>query len=438
MKLFVNLFVAMSVFSLFGCVHTAYNHIPTYGPVYGNKNLVVFLDGTANSEVSHTNIAKLHNLITLQSRPDISATYIKGVGTGIDVVGMAFGGGIGADVREAYKYLCENYNPESDDKIFIFGFSRGAYAARILAALIYVAGIQDLRNDPDEQDNLTKQEKRKREREKGQFVSEIYSAYKSTKSISERRKDVYALTRTKYRRVEIEFMGLWDTVEALGLPDYKEDFVHPNNRYADQLCNIKKAAHAVSIDDDRARVFTPILLTRKHLISDCKEKVIDNFVEEVWFSGAHADVGGGYKNTQIGGVSLNWMLSRIETYKLLPKNTRVYANPYDKTNDPEEGLLWGLLYHRVNRNLDAYSASEYNHGRLKIHQSVLDRVACVPIDWHELNLQKVYPKSLRSQNNRICRKPGLSVHQLEFDVVSKGYNKMQCLTKKRNPINYCR
>ena len=110
------------------------------------RDLVIFFDGTSNDEGSHTNIAKLHNLVTLQNRSDISTTYIKGVGTGTKIIGMAMGWGIGDDVREAYLYLIDNYDHKYKDRISIFGFSRGAYTARILASLLYVAGIPDVKH----------------------------------------------------------------------------------------------------------------------------------------------------------------------------------------------------------------------------------------------------------------------------------------------------
>ncbi|WP_319523280.1 DUF2235 domain-containing protein [uncultured Desulfosarcina sp.] len=360
------------IITLSGCATTtAVNHIPkalNNDPI----KLVIFFDGTSNDEGSYTNIAKLYNLITLQDSTNIRTSYIKGVGTDLKVIGMIMGLGIGKDVREAYLFLSENYDPTRGDKIFIFGFSRGAYAARILTALVHVAGIPDLSKFKPTQ--------------RPSYIKEIYHAYKSKKkSITDRRKDVAAVLGYTPDSVDIEFVGLWDTVEALGIPDYQENWVKPNPRYADQLCNIKKAAHAVSIDDDRARIFTPILLTHKHLVESCKTIKIDHVVDEVWFSGAHSDVGGGYKNTHISGVSLNWMLKKISMYNLVPDNSRVYADYKGLTHDPEAGL-WGLIYLKRSRNLVDYANhTEYNNNKLKIHRSVFDR------------LKKIKPKKFEYQ-----------------------------------------
>lgn len=375
-----------------GCsLHTSVNHVPLKEK--DPRHLVVFIDGTSNDEKSRTNISRLHNLVTHQNRRDISTTYIKGVGTGAKVLGKAVGWGMRRDVIEAYLYLAENYDPIYD-KISIFGFSRGAYAARILAALLYVAGIDE---------NIKEMKPKKR----AGYIKKIYDAYKNgtqeynaytygayeynankkqSKTIAERRIDVAKVMKRgvdSIKPVFVQFMGIWDTVEALGWPDFARNVGEPNTRYADQLCNIEYASHAVSIDDDRARVFTPILLTQQHLIDEtCDREKTTPKVEEVWFAGAHSDVGGGYNDTTIGGLSLNWMLGQINSAKLdiLPNDSSVYANYLDKTHDPEKGLL-GLIYHQENRDIAGITSSEdyvsYDgefNPPLNVHQSALDRI----------------------------------------------------------------
>ncbi|MGR6874132.1 phospholipase effector Tle1 domain-containing protein [Pseudomonas sp. HK3] len=339
---------------------TAINHQPK-GDESTAKNLAVFLDGTANSESSYTNVAKLYNLTTLQNNTNIRTSYIKGVGTDGKVLGMAMGWGVGHDVREAYLFLVNNYQHTRHDEIYVFGFSRGAYAARILAALVYVAGIPDLSS-------------LKNDKERYNLINDIYDAYKGDKTLQERRDAVASVL--KYRPVprDITFLGIWDTVEALGTPDYTENYKEPNARYEDQLCNVKKAAHALAIDDDRARIFTPILLTSQHLVSTCDFIVINDVVDEVWFSGAHADVGGGYDDTNISGESLNWMITKLKKYDLLPEGSSVYADYLGKTHDPEAGLF-SLVYRQRSRDLSGYvEHTPYYKNKLNIHRSVLKRL----------------------------------------------------------------
>lgn len=397
---FILLALAFLIF--FGCSHTLpVNHTPIAPDLKQKRKLVVFLDGTHNDESSHTSIAKLHNLVTLQDRTDIHTTYIVGVGTGAKVIGMGMGWGIGRDVREAYLFLARNYRPERRDEVYLFGFSRGAYAARILAGLLYTVGIPDLDSVP--------------EADQMDFIEDIYSAFKGDMTVKERRQEVQKETGLTPKPVTVRFMGLWDTVEALGWPDYEENFIDPNLNYVDQLCNVDKAAHAVSIDDDRARIFTPILLTHSRLVENCKERDINDVVEEVWFAGAHADIGGGYNDTDINGVSFNWMLNQIAPYNLVPANTRVYADPYGRTHDPESGWF-RFIYRNRNRNLAAYALPIHNKGKLKMHQSVFDRLekACrqpFEFDWKESEFAKCFDFS---SNNG-------AIHYLEekqcFDVI---------------------
>ena len=413
----VTVLIFAILFVLGGCAHSpAVQHLPKQDDPTQPKQLVVFIDGTRNDEGSHTNISKLHKLVTLQPNTNVQAVYIEGVGNGYKIGGMALGWGIGRDVREAYLFLAENYRSPRD-KITLFGFSRGAYAARVLAGLIHVAGIPDLSQYPmDEKSASLKGEKLKNyQRSKRQnLINKIYAAYKGKDLKIAKRRDLVAevfdraiqsdkFSISKPDDVEIQFMGLWDTVEALAFPDYAENIEKPSKQYVDQLCNITRAAHAVSIDDDRARVFTPILLTLDHLkkclpgdYNNDKEKTMDiaEIVEEVWFSGSHSDVGGGYLDTDISGVSLNWMIGQIQDVEksLLPVGTKVYQDPLGKTHDPEKAM--GIFYQKRQRDLPCYAQKIYaqkmdvppsadKQVKLKIHPSVFKRLSAIPVQHFE-------------------------------------------------------
>lgn len=169
-----HFFALLSLITLLtSCSVARVDHVPVRSDL--PRHLAVFFDGTNNEETSHTNVSKLHSLVSLQGRDDISTTYIRGVGTGLRIIGMAMGWGTGHDVRDAYQYLAENYR--EGDEVSIYGFSRGAFSARVLAAMLYVSGLPDL-------DEI---EPSKRE----SFVYDVYAAYKhKTKSLCERRKEV--------------------------------------------------------------------------------------------------------------------------------------------------------------------------------------------------------------------------------------------------------
>ncbi|HEA21100.1 MAG TPA: DUF2235 domain-containing protein [Pricia antarctica] len=349
-------------------------------PVSSNvlpKNIAVFLDGTANNERSYTNVSKLYNLVTLQDNPNVEAAYFRGVGNGADFIGILIGSGIRGKVCNAYLYLAEHYDHERGDEIYLFGFSRGAFMARILAGMIHSAGIVDLRRIP----------KNKRL----DFIKRIYNAHKGEKTIQERRDAVFEVTnqRLPYDSYKIEFMELWDTVASLGIPDYKDDYYVEETDYNDQLCNVKKASQALSLNDNRSSVFTPSLLSNEYLVRECKETNPKDIANDVWFFGAHSDVGGGALNTNISGVSLNWMINQLQEYALLPSNIKVYENQFDATNNPRKGFI-KLFYPKKERKLIFFASEKgYKNEKLKLHSSVLNRLEG-PLQTYEINLIKLF------------------------------------------------
>lgn len=386
-----NFVYFLVIITLCGCSSISYKHVPKRTDD-ANREFYLFLDGTANDATSRTNVAKLHSLITLQNQPNVATLYVDGVGT--ERTGKFLGLGVGVGnakrVREAYLFLAENYRP--DDKIYIFGFSRGAWSARVLSAMLYAAGLPDVNHLSDSRRKAV--------------VKDIYNKYKKywstfgedNRTLAERRKAVIDylkdedLDTNHIKNVEIKFLGLWDTVQALGLEAHNDTNVgEPNERYADQLCNIHRIAHAVSLDDYRFEQFTPLLYMQSHFNKqECiaEDNKILTKLNEVWFSGAHSDVGGGYDDTAIDGVSLNWMLSELKDEKIIDKDIKVYANPFDKTHNANQGLLGLFVYSNVTRDLNAiYRSGDYVYpnssigtepkkAKIKLHQSVLDRL-CV-------------------------------------------------------------
>lgn len=376
-----HLLLATITFCLVGCAFTSKTLLqPSAGP----RKLVVFFDGTTNNEVTDTNIKKLHSLVTLQQRSDIAAIYIEGVGAGGKLIGMATGWGMGARIKKAYIFLLENY--QQGDEIYLFGFSRGAYAARILAALLYYAGLPTAK-DTNSHD-LAEQ------------ADVIYDAYKGNKKTDVRmielKRAFSQMNLSSSQPVRVKIMGLWDTVDALGLPAYEDTFGKLNKLYGDQMCNVEHAYHAVSIDDNRARIFTPVLLTSPQLFTYCSEllsitgesdklaKHIDTLVDEVWFSGSHADVGGGYADSLLSGVSLNWMIEKLRDTKLLPIGASVPEDRLGRSHDPRHGFPWVYLYKDQSRALRYYAESGvYNTKKPKLHRSVIERLAVSKPKNHE-------------------------------------------------------
>ena len=290
------------------------------------KNIVVCLDGSGNQfAVDATNVLRLHG--TLVSDPEQQVTfYSPGVGTFSPSIawtrpgeavrktlGLALGFGYRQTIENAYWFIVENYR--EGDRIFLFGFSRGAYAARIVAALIHGVGLLQHGNRHLVQFALSEIELLRRQTldfgHLGRFRKQFSQPFDSKPFV---------------------FLGVWDTVSSVS---WAYDYL----RYVFTASNpgVEVVRHAVSIDEHRA-FFAQNLFKHR----------ADQDMKEVWFSGVHADVGGGYCESQSGlaKIALQWMMV--------------------ESRDVRGG---GVLFHpaRVRRILDA--DVKPNH-RAPIHQSL--------------------------------------------------------------------
>ncbi|MFZ5503099.1 MAG: phospholipase effector Tle1 domain-containing protein [Pseudomonadota bacterium] len=419
-------------------------HKPQLASSAGSHKIAIFFDGTRNDIADDTNVKRLHSLVSLQRRTDVSTLYIEGVGVGTDVIGAATGLGMAPRVKIAYEFLLNHYR--DGDEIYIFGFSRGAYAARILSAMLYHAGLvksdERLQMKSDERLQSTEIAKAVFDAYKFPFPEELRAdnervkrgsitfgslevVFDAPKEVVSRRNQIKVeLEKQKLKvgaPVSVDVLGLWDTVEAMGLPDWDSRMLHrlgikqhlvdvdgKNTRYGEQLCNVKRAYQAHSIDDDREWIFTPLSLTRTYLFKQCdadgehlldKEgKIIPGRLREVWFSGAHSDVGGGYGDSLLSGVSLNWMIKNLtgkgngkydekSDAGLLPSNAGVPEDMFGSSHDPESGV-WSLLYHKMSRDIATYVTDKYKRrgefgATLCVHKSVLERRNLMGWEEHE-------------------------------------------------------
>ncbi len=163
-----------------------------------SKNIVVFSDGTAKEggQGPNTNVYKLFNMIEDRTLDQI-AFYDRGLGTGLrKFTGSAFGVGISQNIRECYEFIFENY--QSRDQIYLFGFSRGAFTVRSLSGFLQLFGILP---------------KSRRE-----LIKTAYDIYKIKDERTRKTKTEDFLSKHHTMRCEIRFLGVWDTVGALGLP----------------------------------------------------------------------------------------------------------------------------------------------------------------------------------------------------------------------------
>jgi uncharacterized protein (DUF2235 family) len=261
------------------------------------KHILIFLDGTWNDEDGAggdgvvTNIYKLFDAISglpevghpiVKSSKGQVALYFRGVGNDEDnsVLGTFYEGAFGAGERRirdnAYCELLKHYN--SGDRISIFGFSRGAACARLLASKIDEYGI------------LSSVQIYSKKRKNGNVVENYFLKYKKIDETA--------------RKVDVEFLGIFDTVGAFGIPiniagiPFQKLNLFRNLKVAG---NIAQVVHCVGIDESR-EPFIPTLC--------------DNAanIDEVWFAGVHADVGGGYRYAELGKIVLNYLVERINVH----------------------------------------------------------------------------------------------------------------------------
>lgn len=261
------------------------------------RRLIALFDGTWNRPESNTNVERLRRLIAPRDAAGVEqlVEYIPGVGAALGLahlLGGAFGYGLSNNVKDGYRWLCRQWR--AGDEISLFGFSRGAYAARSLGGLIRKCGL--LRRDG----NGTIAE---------DAIKTAYRFYRDTK-VKPADADAVAWRAARSTEADIHFIGVWDTIGSLGIPDTAAWFPFARARYEfhdTELSRIVKHAYqALALDEHRAG-FAPAKWTRNpdilapgELPTDKKAEQIE--VEQRWFVGAHADVGGGNDHDGAGRV----------------------------------------------------------------------------------------------------------------------------------------
>ena len=278
------------------------------------KRLVVCCDGTWNRPdhidrgvAAPTNVAKVALALAGDDGKGSEQVvhYQAGVGTkaGERLRGGGLGVGLSRNVQECYRFLIDNYEP--DDKIYLFGFSRGAYTARSTAGLVRNAGI--LRRDHRHR------------------VEEAYALYRDPGRDTEPGGIASQLFRRTHSHdnVYIEFVGVWDTVGALGipiaLPAISKRWTFHDTNLSDYVLH---AFHAVAIDERRGP-FKPTLWTMKN----GKQRPEGTSLEQVWFAGVHCEVGGGYRDPDLSEIPLLWMADKARGRGLAFKEDHLMFRP---------------------------------------------------------------------------------------------------------------
>jgi uncharacterized protein (DUF2235 family) len=276
------------------------------------KNIVICCDGTGNQvEGNLSNVLKLFRILHKNNGQRVY--YNPGIGAiGSDdpwtrltqntkgVLELATGYGLDDEILSAYRFLAENY--QEDDRIFLFGFSRGAYTVRALAGFVHTIGLL-----PSDQLNI---------------ANYALSAYKKAGQQQNFQLAWHFGHVTGARPIIINFIGAWDTVASMIVPRWDRGIPVPTLQtlpYTRTNPSVKVFRHAMALDE-RRRMFRLNRWTGpQSFIANPFNKTapaVDQDIKQVWFAGVHADIGGGYPEEESGlsKFPLNWMIDEAVKY----------------------------------------------------------------------------------------------------------------------------
>jgi uncharacterized protein (DUF2235 family) len=289
-----------------------------------SKRIVFCADGTWDSSANNTNVYRLYK--SLATSAGQVPYYDDGVGSDgrpiEKLLGGAFGDGLFQKIKDGYTKIAQVY--EADDRIFLFGFSRGAFTARCLAGMIAISGLPTENFDDA-------------------MVETAFQAYRN----KDRRAQLLASLGPQYGMYDakLAMVGVWDTVGSLGIPalvggvdpllcGFLDTTLHPD---------VLNAYQALAVDERRPE-FPPTLWT-------CPNA--SQTLEQVWFCGVHCDVGGGYADdangTALSDLTLGWMMEKAAALGLTidPGVQAKYALPTDPKFSMDQlhdswSVVWGF------------------------------------------------------------------------------------------------
>ena len=369
------------------------------------RNLVVFSDGTGNSSAKlfKTNVWRIYEALDLADGRQL-ALYDDGVGTAsfapLATLGGAFGFGLKRNVLDLYTFLARNYEP--GDRIFAFGFSRGAFTVRVLIGLLAEEALVAARAMEERELQRFALAAFRRYRHfhnpTGGLVKPLRILHKAFSRL------VDGLTgRRSYSSLDpdsekvkptVAFLGVWDTVDAYGLPMdeltlgwdkwvWPLSFPHINRVPGDVI----KACHALAIDDER-HTFHPLLWDERGEPGNATSgRLDDERISQVWFAGMHSDVGGSYPDDGMAHTPLVWMAREAQKQGLmflqplleppdpLPELWQYRRSRSAPIHDSRQGLGGYYRYNpRHMKRLCLDADPDVRVDRPKIHASVLQRI----------------------------------------------------------------
>jgi uncharacterized protein (DUF2235 family) len=353
------------------------------------RKLILCFDGTNNQyAATNTNVVKLYSM--LERSEDQMAYYQPGIGTRLPAgvwgrlrrwvlrkLDLSIAFLLKDHVCNGYRFLMRHYRP--GDEIFIFGFSRGAYSARVLAAMLYKVGLLTEGNE--------------------ELIPFAWQMYKRERNY----RTCFSFRRTFSRQVRVHFLGLWDTVSSIG---WAWDPQHLQYTRQNRIVDVVR--HAVALDERRAYFV-------QNLWSEVPAETREQDVRQVWFPGVHCDVGGGYPEQEAGlsKIALKWMVEEAQVYglrfdaarkrELLPRVSNDQQSAPDAAAPMHQSLRgwWRFIEYLPKRIKDP--ARGYRHRWIlhrgqprrvspgaRIHDSVYERMEKVP-DYRPANLPRRRP-----------------------------------------------
>jgi len=313
------------------------------------KRIVICADGTWNRPEKDlkkdfpTNVLKLARAIKPFGEDKIpqQVFYDWGVGSYYDpVIGGATGRGLNKNIMDDYRYIVQNFS--SGDELYLFGFSRGAYTVRCLCGLINNCGIV--------------------KRKDASLIQKAFNHYKRNGAsyTPEGKESIKFRNKHSHESREVKFVGVWDTVGAMGIPISFLGLFDDKDEFYDTKIgkNIRIARHAMAIDEHRSD-FEPTIWRHRQNMD----------LKQVWFAGAHADIGGSYKLDKNGAVladnALGWIIREARNSGLtIEKHLKPMVNesPMAKIHNSRRS------FYRVKKPY--FRKIDHGMGPVMIHKSV--------------------------------------------------------------------
>lgn len=316
------------------------------------KRIVICADGTWNRPEKNlkkdfpTNVLKLARAISPLADDNVpqQVFYDWGVGSYYDpVIGGATGKGLHKNIMDDYRYIVQNYSP--GDELYLFGFSRGSYTIRCLCGLINNCGIL---KRPD-----------------AELIQKAFDHYKRSEAAyaPEGGESIKFRQQHSHASREVKFVGVWDTVGAMGIPISFLGLFDDKDEFYDTKIgrNVRIARHAMAIDEHR-KDFKPTVWEPRENVD----------IRQVWFAGAHSNIGGSYKpdpdGSLLSDIALSWMVKEAKQAELTVEGhleQEINANPLATLHNSRRS------FYRVKEKY--YRPIDHEKGPVLIHQSVRQR-----------------------------------------------------------------